>query len=760
MPLTARQMRTSVLAVAALVLLSALVAGGSTARAAGWTAPTPLKPSNPSTAGTANTRMAVNAKGDQVLIWDDMQDMGTDDPTCFHSEVTTRVAGGTWAPTVVVPCGAKLAIGSGGGALVFWADSATGHAKVATAQAGSSFGSPVTADSSTADHRGLTGAVDSQGIPTIAWATGAAYGSSSVHAKTANTDGTWSPAVAAETVAGTATGRSYNAPSLAIGPQGDAVIGVTSSTYIPANTPTTTYLFQAYSRPASPRTWTGVNLIGPAPQTQLDAPVVAFDPQGRATIAISSGWTTFSVLAWSRPAGSSSSWSSTQTVETGSRNVPLIGMGIDGAGTVQLGYSYSDATYTIYVHAASRGAGSTAWSTPADLVSAGCGTTYPSDPPSVAIDSSNRALIGFSCAGAEYTFQRLAGSTNYTEFTRPAGGSAVDYTTDANGYVIATWAAGGVIYTSVYDPVAPSVDSFGTTAAPVAGQPVSFDVAGSDVWGPVTYRVDFGDGSPTVSGRALARSGVSGARAISTGSVAHTYASQGNYTATVTITDGAANSASTVVPVAVAAAPSAAAAPVTPSAPPAGPALPPPTLGRTINVFVLKQPVRVKLPGTRTFRALTKAEQLPNGTVIDARRGRVLVVIADGTGGTDEAEFYEGLFEVNQPKRLKGLANIFLDGGGFKGCPKAPKNPHAQVSAKSKKRSVRHLWAKGAGKFRTVGRFSSATVRGTWWLTDDRCDGTLTKVREGRVGVRDFVLKKNVIVRAGRSYFAKARQRR
>ena len=144
--------------------------------------------------------------------------------------------------------------------------------------------------------------------------------------------------------------------------------------------------------------------------------------------------------------------------------------------------------------------------------------------------------------------------------------------------------------------------------------------------------------------------------------------------------------------------------------------------------------------------------------MIDTRKGRVLVVIANGRGSTDAAEFYEGVFEVNQPKRLKGLANIFLNGGGFKGCPKAPKNPHSQVSgAANRKRSVRHLWGKGSGKFRTVGRFSSATVRGTTWLTDDRCDGTLTKVRQGSVLVRDFVRRRNVIVRAGKRYFAKAR---
>jgi hypothetical protein len=47
-------------------------------------------------------------------------------------------------------------------------------------------------------------------------------------------------------------------------------------------------------------------------------------------------------------------------------------------------------------------------------------------------------------------------------------------------------------------------------------------------------------------------------------------------------------------------------------------------------------------------------------------------------------------------------------------------------------------------------------VRGTDWGVRDRCDGTLTVVRKGVVDVRDFVLHKNVIVRAGQTYLARA----
>jgi hypothetical protein len=60
------------------------------------------------------------------------------------------------------------------------------------------------------------------------------------------------------------------------------------------------------------------------------------------------------------------------------------------------------------------------------------------------------------------------------------------------------------------------------------------------------------------------------------------------------------------------------------------------------------------------------------------------------------------------------------------------------------------------GRFRTRGRFSQATVRGTQWGVRNRCDGTLTIVRRGVVVVNDFALHKNVVVRAGHSFLARA----
>jgi hypothetical protein len=86
----------------------------------------------------------------------------------------------------------------------------------------------------------------------------------------------------------------------------------------------------------------------------------------------------------------------------------------------------------------------------------------------------------------------------------------------------------------------------------------------------------------------------------------------------------------------------------------------------------------------------------------------------------------------------------------------------ARSAAANKKKGPKavlgKLWGSGKGKFRTNGKYSSATVRGTIWLVQDRCEGTFTKVTRGTVQVRDFKRKKTVTVKAGHSYLARAQR--
>jgi hypothetical protein len=96
---------------------------------------------------------------------------------------------------------------------------------------------------------------------------------------------------------------------------------------------------------------------------------------------------------------------------------------------------------------------------------------------------------------------------------------------------------------------------------------------------------------------------------------------------------------------------------------------------------------------------------------------------------------------------------LALVGGNFAVCPGARRTrTHA---APSRRRVVRYLRARASGRFRVIGRTSSGIERGTSWTTSDTCDGTLTQVTQGAVVVTDFVRRRDVVVRAGRSYLAR-----
>jgi len=86
-------------------------------------------------------------------------------------------------------------------------------------------------------------------------------------------------------------------------------------------------------------------------------------------------------------------------------------------------------------------------------------------------------------------------------------------------------------------------------------------------------------------------------------------------------------------------------------------------------------------------------------------------------------------------KRGKPLIQLTLVGGDFSVCTRALAS--VAKGRPPPKKTVRRLWANGKGSFRTRGRYASATIRGTIWLTADRCDGTLVFVQQGKVDVFD-----------------------
>ena len=169
--------------------------------------------------------------------------------------------------------------------------------------------------------------------------------------------------------------------------------------------------------------------------------------------------------------------------------------------------------------------------------------------------------------------------------------------------------------------------------------------------------------------------------------------------------------------------------------------------------------VRFRPPGAAGYTTLRNLTTLPVGTIIDATLGKVRLDSALPGGRRQSAEFSHGSFSVTQPVRRTGLVGIHLRGGRFASCGDAVASVAKATRGKRKRggRVVRRLWGSDRhGRFETHGHDSVATVRGTRWLTEDRCDGTLTKVTAGAVDVRPRGSKRRVRLRAGDAYLARA----
>jgi FG-GAP-like repeat len=186
--------------------------------------------------------------------------------------------------------------------------------------------------------------------------------------------------------------------------------------------------------------------------------------------------------------------------------------------------------------------------------------------------------------------------------------------------------------------------------------------------------------------------------------------------------------------------------------------LPPPTTAKTVNADKVSGTVLVKVPGSNRFVPLGEDErQIPMKSVVDARKGRVEIETAAGTAvrPTQQAVFYDGVFQLLQERKARDAIVEARLVGALENCPK--RKGEASAAA----RSGRRLWGKGRGRFRSRGRRSSTTVRGTTWLVEDRCDGTtLNRVTEGKVLVRDFTLKEDISLKAPGSYVARPRARK
>jgi hypothetical protein len=116
---------------------------------------------------------------------------------------------------------------------------------------------------------------------------------------------------------------------------------------------------------------------------------------------------------------------------------------------------------------------------------------------------------------------------------------------------------------------------------------------------------------------------------------------------------------------------------------------------------------------------------------------------------TQTGRFHAGVFEIRQNRAQGGLVNLVIRDNLSQGRACA-------VRVRLSSRVLGLLRGNARGRFRTTGRFAAGTVRGTEWGVRDRCDGTLVVVQRGVVDVRDFRLRRDILIHAGQTYLAKA----
>lgn len=183
----------------------------------------------------------------------------------------------------------------------------------------------------------------------------------------------------------------------------------------------------------------------------------------------------------------------------------------------------------------------------------------------------------------------------------------------------------------------------------------------------------------------------------------------------------------------------------------------PPQPGVSGNAMPTRGRIFVRRPGSSDFEELTDERSIPVGSEVNATRGEVQLETAfDASGNSQLGKFSGGRFVMRQKPTSRPVTDLVLSGGGLskKACGRAGNARSAG------RRPSRRLFGNARGRFRTRGRHASATVRGTVWSMKDSCNATTVRVRQGTVVVRDFRKKRNIRLKAPRSYTARARARR
>ncbi len=216
--------------------------------------------------------------------------------------------------------------------------------------------------------------------------------------------------------------------------------------------------------------------------------------------------------------------------------------------------------------------------------------------------------------------------------------------------------------------------------------------------------------------------------------------------------------------------------------------LPPPVLGKTVNVTPVSGTVYVELPPGATlaslstaslatfspfalgaqasealakgqaFVPLTEARQIPVGSILETTHGVVGITTAttaSPNGKLQSGNFGAGIFKLLQARTQKGLTDLDMIDNRSARQVCATVGKGKALATKLSSKTLGRVNASGHGHFAVQGQYSAATVRGTVWSVVNRCEGTLTHVTRGVVSVRDFRRRKTITLFTGQSYLAR-----
>jgi hypothetical protein len=152
----------------------------------------------------------------------------------------------------------------------------------------------------------------------------------------------------------------------------------------------------------------------------------------------------------------------------------------------------------------------------------------------------------------------------------------------------------------------------------------------------------------------------------------------------------------------------------------------------------------VRLPAAGRVLPLRQSLSVPRGTRIDA--GRCAATLSAGRRAP-RVHADGGAFVLRRAGTRRKPLSLALAGEPFSTCRAAPAS-----------RPVRSLAVRARGSVRLAGRFAVTSAVGASWTVEDRCASTVTKVRRGKVRVRDHGRRRAVVVRAPRRHVSTPRR--